>query len=62
MGTPFMWDEGVCIYGTPGVHNNFPLTWKIKKIGKLKSNNWRERERAFKAHKERERERERERM
>ena len=20
---PFMWKEGVCIYGTPGVHNNF---------------------------------------
>ena len=18
-----MWDEGICIYGTPGVHNNF---------------------------------------
>ena len=21
---PFMWEEGVCIYSTPGVHNNFP--------------------------------------
>ena len=21
---PFMWDEGLCIYGTPGVPNNFP--------------------------------------
>ena len=20
-----MWEEGVRIYGTPGVHNNFPL-------------------------------------
>ena len=19
-----MWEEGVCIYDTPGVHNNFP--------------------------------------
>ena len=19
-----MWEEGVCIYGTSGVHNNFP--------------------------------------
>ena len=19
-----MWEEGTCIYGTPGVHNNFP--------------------------------------
>ena len=22
---PFMWEEGARIYGTPGVHNNFPL-------------------------------------
>ena len=21
---PFMWEEGARIYGTPGVHNNFP--------------------------------------
>ena len=20
-----MWEEGVCIYGTPGVYNNFPI-------------------------------------
>ena len=34
------------------------IAWKIKKIGKLKSDNWRER--ALKAHKEGEGERERE--
>ena len=22
-----MWEEGACIYGTPGVLNNFPLSW-----------------------------------
>ena len=28
-----MWEEGVCIYDTPGVHNNFPkLTYLFDKI------------------------------
>ena len=26
---PFMWEEGARIYGTPGVHNNFPYDYML---------------------------------
>ena len=27
-----MWEEGVCIYGTPGISNNFPSIIRIKLV------------------------------
>ena len=34
-----MWEEGTCIYGTPRVHNNFPVERKNgeegRKIGEV---------------------------
>ena len=29
MGPPFMWEEGARIYGTSGVHNNFPINCEL---------------------------------
>ena len=35
-----MWEEGACIYGTPGVHNNFPFSKDLHKtnINLIKTN------------------------
>ena len=27
-----MWEEGACIYGTPGVHNNFPCEISLESV------------------------------
>ena len=37
MDLPFMWEEGVCIYGIPEVPNNFPyiyiyIDYKAKEV------------------------------
>ena len=32
-----MWDEGVCIYGTPGVPNNFPNKQTRSWLGRSES-------------------------
>ena len=32
-----MWEEGACIYGTPGVPNNFPMN-SIKKCNESMNN------------------------